>query len=63
MENIVFNPRRTEQFNGREGETATLFSRCPLPFACVVAVSPHVISAVRRQYILTQEMEETDVNS
>ncbi len=30
----------TEQVNGRESETATLFGRCPLPFACVNSVSP-----------------------
>ncbi len=38
----VFHPT-----NGREGETATLLSRCPLNFSLRVAVSPHVISAVR----------------
>ena len=41
-------PETAEQFNGREGETAALFGRCPLPLACSYPVSPHVISAVRR---------------
>ncbi len=40
------NQRAVQQFNGREGETATLLSRCPLTRSCVLAVSPHVISAV-----------------
>ena len=35
-----------QQFNGREGETATFLSRCVVSFSLSVAVSPHVISAV-----------------
>ena len=38
--------RVVEQFNGREGETATLLSRRVLSFTLRLAVSPHVISAV-----------------
>ncbi len=37
-----------EQFNGREGETATLLSTGLVTFSLSLAVSPHVISAVRR---------------
>ena len=39
--------RVVEQFNGREGETAALLSRRVLSFTLRLAVSPHVISAVR----------------
>ncbi len=31
-----------QQVNGREGETATLLSRCVVLSACVFAVSPYV---------------------
>jgi SAM-dependent methyltransferase len=37
-------------FNGREGETAALLSRCLLPVGLRVAVSPHVNSAVQPNY-------------
>ena len=40
-----------EQVNGRERETATLLSRRPLNLNLSVAVSPHVISTVRRQSV------------
>ncbi len=30
MSSDMFLPSAAEQFNGREGETATLLSRCPL---------------------------------
>ena len=43
----VSNQRRVEQINGREGETATFLSRCPLNFSGLGGISPHVISAVR----------------
>ncbi len=36
-----------EQFNGREGETATFLSRCPLNLNLSVTVSPYVDSAVK----------------
>ena len=36
-----------EQIIGREGETATFFSRCLLTLCLSVAVLRHVISAVR----------------
>jgi len=35
-----------EQFNGREGETATLFGRCPLNFNGLDGGFARVISAV-----------------
>jgi len=38
----------TQQIIGREGETATFFSRCPLNFTLSLAVSPHVNSTVSR---------------
>ena len=38
----------SQQFNGREGETATLYKRRPLNFTLTLAVSPHVISTVRQ---------------
>jgi len=41
------NDGATEQFNGREGETATLLSTRPLTLTLRMSVSPHVISAVR----------------
>jgi hypothetical protein len=40
-----------EQFNGREGETATFLSRCLFTLSLSLAVSPHVISAVGRLYL------------
>jgi hypothetical protein len=42
-----------QQIIGREGETATLFWRCPLPFTLTLAVSAHVTSAVRCFRVLT----------
>ncbi len=47
----------SQQFNGREGETATLLSRCPLNSAGLVAVSPHVISAVRRLAVAKRKIQ------
>jgi len=44
---LLSNSREdAEQFNGREGKTATLYERCLLNSGCVLPVSPHVISAV-----------------
>ena len=30
---VSYNQRATQQINGREGETATFLSRCPLNFS------------------------------
>ena len=40
------NNSAAQQFNGREGETATLLSSCVVYFGLSVAVSPHVTSTV-----------------
>ncbi|MBC7919985.1 MAG: hypothetical protein H7Z75_02750 [Ferruginibacter sp.] len=48
--------RHAEQFNGREGETAALYERRSLNFTLLLAVSPHVTSAVKRFF------EKTDGN-
>jgi len=45
-----------EQFNGREGETATLFGRCPLSLTLSLAVLPHVISAVRLLRVVSRQV-------
>jgi hypothetical protein len=42
------NQRAVQQFNGREGETATFLSTGLFTLSLRVAVSPHVISIVRR---------------
>ena len=55
MKEIYSNQRRIEQINGREGETATLLSRRSLNFTLSLAVSPHVISAVRCFFVLTKQ--------
>jgi len=44
--NRVSLPRRAQQINGREGETATFLKIRSLNLKLCVAVSPHVISAV-----------------
>jgi hypothetical protein len=45
---LLSNSREdAEQFNGREGETATFLLRCFVSLSLRVAVSLHVISAVR----------------
>ena len=39
-------PRAARQVTGRDGETATLLSRCLLTLSLSLAVSPHLISIV-----------------
>jgi hypothetical protein len=51
-ENAPENEGDSEQFNGREGETATFLSRCLFILTLRVAVSPHVISSVRRLHLI-----------
>jgi hypothetical protein len=43
-----------QQINGREGETATLLSRCFVHLACVYSVSPHIRYCVGCQAVFAQ---------
>ncbi len=49
-------PRAVQQVIGREGETATFFSRCLFNSALRVAVSPHVNYAVTRIRFASKEI-------
>ena len=51
--NVAKDKGATQQFNGREGETATFLSRCLLSLSLRVAVSPHVNSIVGRFVVRT----------
>ncbi len=50
-ENARENDGGIEQVNGREAETATLLSRGLFTLSLRVAVSAHVISAVRQLFV------------